>query len=168
MVFGSPVNFRAPDSADCGGYTFRMLVPGDAAADYAAVMGSKDRIRGVFGNDNDWPPDGLTYAENAADLERHEKESRSNVSFAYSVWRGDSYVACLYIKPFKTKREQDARRGKFKELCYVWIAEGFVAEEPQIYAASREWLVQCFPLMAPVWPGREVSWAQWEAMSKSY
>lgn len=165
MLFNPANEFRAPDSAQCGGYTFRMLVPADADADYAAVMNSKDRIRGVFGNDNDWPPDDLTYAENAADLERHERESRSNVSFAYSVWRGDRYAACLYIKPFKSKLERDARRERFKELCYVWIAEGFVAEEQEIYAASREWVLQCFPLVAPVWPGREVSWAEWGAMS---
>lgn len=164
MLF--PLEFRASLQGACGDLTLRLLHPDDAVADYAAVLAAAHRIRGVFGPSNDWPPADLTLEENTQDLVRHLAESQSNQSFAYSLWRDGDYAGCLYIKPFKSRLEVDARRGRFRELCYVWVSEGFALEDASIYAQCKQWVQDHFPLQGAVWPGREVAWSQWEAMAR--
>lgn len=163
MLF--PDSFRAPKLATLGRFQLRLLVPGDAQADFQVVRESAARLRGVFGPDNPWPPDDLSFETNLADLARHEQESHANLSFAYSVWQQDVYAGCLYIKPFKSRLAADRRRGIYRELCFLWVAESFVAEEAALYTLCRSWVQHSFPLTGPVWPGRELDWAQWQALA---
>jgi hypothetical protein len=157
--------FHAPRTGFAQGLALRMLSPDHALADYEAVGESADRIRGVFGPNNDWPPPDLTFEANRADLARHWAESQANQSFAYSVWRGDAYAGCVYIKPFKSRLAHDARRARFKELCFLWVTNDAVADEAAILGACKHWIAEAFPLQAPMWPGRDLSWAAWEALA---
>jgi len=163
MLF--PANFSAPLRAELDGYTLQMLAAEHAEADYRAVMSSADRIRGVFGAANLWPAADLSYEENLSDLVRHQQESLSNKSFAYAILRQAEYAGCLYIKAFKSRLELDSRRGRYRELCYLWVTEPFVAEEAALYALCRNWVGAAFPLVGAVWPGREIDWALWDAMA---
>lgn len=161
MLF--PASFSAPHTADLGRFGLRLLAPEDTDADYRAVMASAPRIRGVFGPDNQWPPEDLSLASNTQDLERHLRESLANQSFAYSIWCDGDYAGCLYIKPFKSRLELDQRRARYRELCFLWVAEGWVADEPAMYAACHAWVASAFPVNGAAWPGRELTWDQWSA-----
>ena len=163
MLF--PASFRAPQRVDLDGYTLQLLSAEHAEADYRAVMDSAGRIRGVFGPSNLWPATDLSFEENLADLVRHQQESLANKSFAYAIWRQAEYAGCLYIKPFKSRLEHDGRRGRYRELCYLWVTEAFVSEEAAIYTRCRNWIGSAFPLTGMVWPGRELDWAQWDALA---
>lgn len=163
MLF--PANFRAPLSADLDGYQLQLLSAEHAEADYRAVMDAAARIRGVFGADNLWPPADLSFEDNLADLVRHQQESLTNISFAYAVRQQADYAGCLYIKPFKSRLEHDRRRGIYRELCYLWVTEAFVAQEAAIYQRCHAWVRAAFPLEGAIWPGRELDWAQWDALA---
>lgn len=165
MLFPDP--FVTPRTGQDGPYQFRLLCPADVVADYAAVVSAAERIRGVFGPDNQWPPDNLTEAGNLTDLQRHEQDSLNRLNFAYSIWHDDRYAGCMYIKPFKSRLEEDARRGRFRELCYLWVSNAFVEHEAPIYQHTRHWVETHFPLRQPAWPGREWDWAQWAALASA-
>ncbi|NLR76433.1 hypothetical protein [Leeia aquatica] len=165
MLF--PDRFSTPRTGQEGPYQFRLLCPADVTADHKAVMAAAERIRGVFGPDNHWPPATLTEADNLADLQRHEQDSLNRLNFAYSIWQDEHYAGCAYIKPFKSRLEIDARRGRFRELCYLWVSNDFVTQEEAIYQHTRHWINQHFPLRQPAWPGREWGWAQWAALASA-
>ncbi|MCO5975862.1 hypothetical protein [Ideonella oryzae] len=165
MLF--PASFSAPSSASFEGLEFRLLGPEDADADHRAVLQSAPRIRGVFGPTNEWPPANLSFEDNLSDIRRHLAESQANKSFAYSIWRDSAYAGCLYIKPFKSRLEVDHRRQRYKEVCFLWVTNDLVSSEASVLASCRAWVLASFPVLRPVWPGRDVSWADWDAQASA-
>ncbi|MBW6435220.1 N-acetyltransferase [Actinoplanes hulinensis] len=95
-------SFEVPASYTAGGLRLELLGPRHNEADHAAWTSSIDHIRATPGFDRGWPPaDGMTLAENLADLESHADRSARRVDFAYSVIdpaTGD-VVGCVYFKP---------------------------------------------------------------------
>jgi hypothetical protein len=56
------------------GHHLRPIREGDIDIDYPAVMGSRPRLWTIFGEPWGWPPEGLTYEKDRAELARHERE----------------------------------------------------------------------------------------------
>ena len=71
--------------------------------DYEAVMESKELLRRW--SMSDWPRDGFTIEENAADLIRHEAEHFDRVAFTYTVLNpaATECFGCVYINPLDDK-----------------------------------------------------------------
>ncbi|MEM7745998.1 MAG: GNAT family N-acetyltransferase [Pseudomonadota bacterium] len=126
-----------PKSALLGPYRLEVLGPEAVEEDYAAVMESKDRLRGLMGGD--WPA-GLTLEENGIDLAWHLKEFLMKRSFAWIVRdEAASYIGCLYVFPRFMEQAADV---------WVWARSSLdaVAHEAAIAGDVGEWLA------GPNWP----------------
>lgn len=158
---------HAPLTQPLGPFRLSALHPDDAPDDHRAIVRSAERIRGVFGPDNQWPPAGLSYEENLRDLERHWGEFQRAEAFAYVVRdEAGRYLGCLYLKPFKSRIAQDARCGRFPWLAFLWVDEPVSgAPEAALHEQLRGWVASLLP-STPIWPGRDLSWASWGAMAE--
>ncbi|AMP16671.1 hypothetical protein [Collimonas pratensis] len=160
----SPPRFFQSDS-----FSLEVLSPKFAAQDFASVTASADAIRHVFGPANGWPDPQMSFAENLADLERHEREFLDHQAFAYSILSHDqeAYLGCLYIKPIKSRIENDLRKTAYGAQAFFWLdsqeTEGNFSA--QVLAELQMWLKNAWPFSATVFPGRTIGWPEWEHMA---
>jgi hypothetical protein len=161
-------NFIPPRTYDFDLFKAAVLSPLFADQDFAAVRASADSIRNVFGPTNGWPDSHISYAENLADLVRHEQEFSDRVAFAYALFdpSGELYLGCLYIKPVKSKVAHDRRRQLFQAQAFFWLSTTHTILNAQdVLPVLQTWLSDYWSLALVAWPGRVQAWAEWEALA---
>ena len=151
-----PEGSVVPESLSTDQYRLEMLTPGVAELDYDAVMSSKERLRQVFSEDDDWPADDMTLEFNIGDLERHEAEFHSRQAFAYTVLSPakDRCVGCVYFYA-SSLPEYDCE-------VYLWVRESETDLDGHLYMTIRNWLKTDWPFKKPAFPGRAIPWDQWQ------
>ncbi|MEO6919962.1 MAG: hypothetical protein ABI171_13250 [Collimonas sp.] len=164
-----PENYVPPRAYQSDLFCLEVLSPEFAEQDFASVTASANTIRHVFGPANSWPDPQMNYAENLADLERHEREFFERKAFAYSILglNKSSYLGCLYIKPIKSKMEIDLRKSVYDAQAFFWLASQAAAGDlaQVILADLQRWLTQEWRFKAVAFPGRTIGWSEWERMA---
>jgi len=96
-----PRSTQVPGPLETDGVTIRQLTVADAERDFDAVTESRDRIRGTFGPETDWPPEDLTLEQNRIDVAWHQKEHQRRDAFTYAVVdpSDTTEYGCLYVQP---------------------------------------------------------------------
>ena len=158
-----PEGFRIPQRIEQANYVLRPLTPADVEKDYDAVMSSKQSLRQIFAQNDDWPDEHMSVQENYRDLERHQSDFEQRQGFTYTVEtpEGDLCLGCVYIYP--------CRRGDYDASVYYWVRDSAKAQgmEADLGAFLRHWLAEVWPFGQPVFPGRDVSWQEWEDLKGS-
>lgn len=156
-------DFRVPQRIEQPNYVLRPLTTADVAKDYEAVMSSKQSLRQIFGENDDWPGEHMTLQENQSDLQRHQTDFEQRRGFTYTVEtpEGHSCLGCVYIYP--------CDRGDYDARVYYWVRDSAKAQgvEAQLDAFLRQWLRGVWRFRRPIFPGRDVSWQAWEALKNS-
>ena len=155
-----PEDFVVPQRIEQETYVLRPLTTADVENDYEAVMSSKERLRQVFRENDDWPAETMTLQDNYRDLERHQTDFEQRRGFTYTMETpaGDCCLGCVYIYP--------CHRGDYDAQVYYWVRDSVKAQgiEEELGAFLRQWLRQVWPFQQPVFPGRDLSWQAWEAL----
>ena len=153
-----PEEFTVPSELVSANFTLRMLSVDDVEKDFEAVTSSAERLRKVW-PDSGWP-DGLTLRQNLVDLGWHEKEFQNRTSFAYTVVTPDEsqVLGCVYFYP-TDKAGYDAE-------VFLWVRESEVAKDldEALFKVVQHWLASDWPFENPAYPGRAISWAQWDSL----
>jgi hypothetical protein len=153
-----PADFQVPERLETAEFRLRMLTVNDLVKDYDAVMSSVAHLQQV------WPhagwPDKLTLEQNLIDLGWHQKEFQNRASFAYTMVKPDEsqILGCVYLNP--------SRKAAYDVVIYLWARQSMLAGglEERLYAAVKGWLATHWPFRRAAFPGREITWADWEAM----
>jgi hypothetical protein len=158
-----PEDFRVPQHIEQPTYVLRPLTTAEVAKDYAAVMSSRQSLRQIFGNNDNWPAEQMTLEENYRDLERHQNDFEQRRGFTYTVETatGDECLGCVYIYPCK--------RGTYDAEVYYWVRDSAKAQglEAELGTFVRSWLREVWPFGQPVFPGRDIAWEAWEALKNT-
>jgi RimJ/RimL family protein N-acetyltransferase len=154
-----PREHPIPPGFDGPGFKARPITIHDAVRDYDAVMTSAARLRERFPLWN-WPADSLSLEEDLIDLAWHQKEAELRRSFNYVVLAPDEsrVLGCVYVDP-------PEKQGADAEVT-LWVraeAEGTGLEE-ELESAARDWLASEWPFDRVRWPGREISWEEWDRL----
>ncbi len=156
-----PVGFEIPAGLQTERLRLRMLTIHDAVRDYDAVMTSAVRLRTVFRQNGHWP-EGLTLEQNLIELGWHQHEFQLRRSFAYTVVSLDEtrVLGCLYIHP-------TARGGHDAEIS-MWVrqSEADSGLDAHLYEAARNWIADEWPFAKPAYPGRTITWDDWDALAE--
>jgi hypothetical protein len=164
-----PDSYAPPQIFTSDSFSLEVLSPKFAVQDFASVTASANAIRHVFGPANGWPDPHMSAAENLADLARHAREFFSRQAFAYAILSHDqeTYLGCLYIKPIKSRIENDLRKSAYGAQAFFWLDSrentGNFAE--QVLAELQTWLKEAWPFSATAFPGRTIKWLEWERMA---
>ena len=153
-----PEEFTVPSELVTANFTLRMLSVDDVEKDFEAVTSSAERLSKVW-PDSGWP-DGLTLRQNLVDLGWHEKEFQNRTSFAYTMVAPDEsqVLGCVYFYP-TDKAGYDAE-------VFLWVRESEVAKDldEALFEVVQHWLASDWPFENPAYPGRAISWAQWDSL----
>ena len=149
-------DFVAPKELACKDFFFTVLEPSLSEIDYEIVMGSKERLRHVFFENDSWPADDMTLIENTNDLVRHNNEFHQKIAFAYSVMspNKERYIGCIYINP--------TSNPNYDCEVYLWVSDKALAQDKLLYKYTRGWLKEDWPFKNAAYPGREIPWKDWK------
>lgn len=151
-----PEGFKAPYEVKTDDFVIRKLTVDDVKKDYQAVMSSRESLRQIFCDDDDWPADNMTIEENYSDLKEHQDEFDNNEGFAYTIEKTDGSlcIGCLYIYPF--------RFGVYDCRVYYWLVDDV---DKQLNLKLRTFIdgwIEEFSLKKPAYPGRDMSHSKWK------
>ncbi len=158
-----PADFSVPERVETKDYVLRKLTTNDAELDLDAVMSSKESLRQIFCENDDWPADDMTLQDNRRDLQEHEEEFDLRKGFAYTVVtpNEDRCLGCVYLYPWFGLR--------YDVQVYYWVRDSEKARglDGKLGNFLRKWIEESWPFNTPVFPGRDLSWEEWEAFKKS-
>ena len=153
-----PEKFTVPSELVMANFLLRMLSVDDVEKDFEAVTSSAARLSKVW-PDSGWPA-GLTLKQNRIDLGWHEKEFQNRTSFAYTMVAPDEseVLGCVYFYP-TDKAGYDAE-------VFLWVRESEAATDldTQLFEIVQHWLASEWPFENPAYPGRTISWEQWDSL----
>jgi hypothetical protein len=132
----------------------------DVDLDMPAVMGSRERLWSIYGAAWGWPPASMTHAQDRADLARHEAEILAHESFNYALFDRDetALLGCVYVDP-------PEKVGADAEISW-WVVDALVGSEVELAldAFVPHWIATTWPLTAPRYVGRDLTWDAWLAL----
>lgn len=155
-----PKDFDVPAILETGRFRMRSITIHDVVKDYDAVMSSQTHLWEMFGEYWGWPPTDLTLEQDLIDLGWHQKEFQLRSSFDYAVMSLDEkqLLGCVYVDP-PCKQNSDAE-------VYLWVRQSELESglDDILYQTVREWIKGVWPFETVLYPGREISWAAWDAL----
>ena len=136
-----PADFALPEGLTTAEFRLVPLGPEHNERDHAAWSSSIEHIRATPGfRDRSWPPpEGMTLAENRADLERHARDFAERTGFTYTVLEpaGDDVLGCVYIYP--------ADDGDHDARVLSWVRASAAELDAPLYRAVSAWLAERWP-----------------------
>ncbi len=158
-----PDDFVVPVQYETGSFRLRTLTVNDVVKDYDAVMSSLEHLQGMFLEPWGWPQDDLSLEQDLIDLGWHQKEFQRRSSFAYTVVTLDEsrVIGCLYIFPFA--------KGAYDAEATMWVRSDMLASgaDEELYATVRSWLADDWPFEGVAYPGREITWEEYQSLAAS-
>jgi len=157
-----PYEHAIPPGFERPGFKVRPITIHDVVKDYDAVMTSADRLRVRFPLWG-WPSDDMSLEDDLVDLAWHQKEAELRRSFNYAVLSPDEsrLLGCVYIDP-------PDRQGSDAEVTlWVRVDEEGTGLEEALEGAVRAWIAAEWPFERVCWPGREISWDEWNQLPKA-
>ena len=155
-----PREFEIPQLLETDRYHLRPLTIHDVVKDYEAVMTSRAHLWQIFGEVWGWPPEDLSLEQDLIDLGWHQKEFQLRSSFNYAVMSPDEkrVLGCVYIDP--------PRKAGFEAEVFYWARQSELAAglEEHLGQTVRRWLAEAWPFKRVAYPGREISWEEYEAL----
>ncbi len=111
---GDVVHSRTPSTPDRAD---------DTEVDLVAVMGSRERLWGLYGVAWGWPPATMTAEQDHEDLQRHADEMETHESFNYALFDADetALLGCVYTDPTD-------KPGADADISW-WVVDGHVGTD---------------------------------------
>lgn len=160
LLFFVPDDFVVPSLLRTEHLRVRPLRAADAELDYRAVMENRERLKGVFGPDDDWPTADLTLDDDRRALANHEREHEQRSAFTYTVMNdaASEVLGCVYILPIHVEA--------YDAQVLFWVTQHAADQgfEEELYAAIRDWLRRDWPFERVVFPGRDMDWRTYDAL----
>ncbi len=152
-----PTDFDPPSWISTDDFLLRILGPADLARDYDAYMSSIEHLQGAFGADSTWP-EGVSIEDALIDVCWCSMEFKLRSSCSYGVHAPDDSQewGSLYVFPCM-KRGYDAQ-------LTCWVRQSKADFEDELFAWGKEWVANAWPFANVAYPGKEISWEDWERL----
>ena len=143
-----PAGFEPPSGLANPRFVLEPLGPQHNERDYAAWTSSFDHIHRTPGFAGSAWPHEMTFEENRADLERHERDFAGRTGFTYTVLDpGDGdVIGCLYIYPDQS--------GQHDAKVLSWVRESRAELDTPLWQAVTDWLEADWPFQGVTYADR--------------
>lgn len=139
------------------GHHLRPIAETDVDLDMVAVMSSRRRLWSIYGRAWGWPPADMTAEQDRADLARHAAEMDAHESFNYALFdpHETALLGCVYIDP-------PEKVGADAEISW-WVVDECLGTDLEAALDSfvPRWIAEAWPLEAPRYVGRDMTWDDW-------
>lgn len=154
-------DFRVPVETTGPGFRLVPLGPALVKIDYDAYMSSIEHLQKTFTRSTAWPYPGITDAEAMTDMETEQARFSERKSFAYAVLTPDRKRerGCVYVQPSPVPG--------YGAVVRMWVtkAEYDAGFDAELQAWVMQWMAKEWPFAQVAYPGRTISWEQWDALS---
>lgn len=142
-----PEGFEPPERLELpGGHHLRPIREDDLELDYLAVMGSRDRLWGIYGQAWGWPRATMTGDEDRAELAWHEDEMRRRSSYNYAIFDSAEreLLGCVYIDP---SQPDDGAAHAADAVVSWWVVDHVVGGvlDATLTETVPRWLAEVWP-----------------------
>ena len=155
-----PEDFDVPESLETGAFRLRPITVHDVVKDYDAVMANREHLWSLFGEAWGWPTEDLTLEQDLIDLGWHQKEFQMRSSFDYAVMSLDEkrLLGCVYVDP-------PEKAGYDAEVHY-WARRDGPEQglEEELAETTQRWIGEAWPFESVAYPGRYISWQDYDAL----
>ena len=155
--------FAVPTSAKGPGFRLQPLGPDLVKIDFDAYMSSVEHLQQTFTRSTDWPHAGISDADAMLDMQTEEGRFQRRESFAYSVLTPDGKRerGCIYVAPSPV--------AGYDAVVRIWVtkAEYDAGFDKRLDAWAHKWIAAKWPFRKVAWPGRDIPWAEWDALTKA-
>lgn len=154
--------FVVPTSAKGPGFRLQPLGPDLVKIDFDAYMSSVEHLQQTFTRSTEWPHAGISDADALLDMQTEAGRFQRRESFAYSVLTSDGKRerGCVYVQPSPVPG--------YDAVVLIWVtkAEYDAGFDRQLAAWAHRWIARKWPFKKVAWPGRDIPWAEWDALTK--
>lgn len=155
-----PPEFEVPELVTTADFKLVPLGPELVDMDYQAYMSSIEHLQTTFTRSTDWPHAAIDDAAAMQDMLNEQRRFEQRESFAYGVLttEGDRERGCIYVRPSK--------KPGFDAEVSLWVtkAEFDAGFDTSLYEWTREWVAATWPFASVAYPGRAISWDDWDAI----
>lgn len=155
-----PASFAVPTLVEAGGFKLVPLGPDLVKIDYDAYMSSIEHLQQTFTRSTAWPHPGITDAEAMIDMQTEQARFAQRKSFAYAVLTPDGKRerGCVYVQPSPVPG--------YGAVVRMWVtkAEYDAGFDSELQAWVMQWVAREWPFAKVAYPGRTISWEQWDAL----
>lgn len=155
--------FAVPTSASGPGFRLQPLGPDLVKIDFDAYMSSVEHLQRTFTRSTEWPHAGISDADALLDMQTEAGRFARRESFAYSVLtpEGKRERGCLYVSPSPV--------AGYDAVVRIWVtkAEFDAGFDKQLETWAHRWIARKWPFRKVAWPGRDIPWAEWDALTKA-
>lgn len=141
-------------------FRIRPMTVQDVVRDYEAVASSPAELGAAFGDPNAVPQP-YTFEQEIIELGWHQKEFQMGFSFVFIVVPLDEHTSFgnVYVFP--------ASRGDFDAEVYTWVRKDQVAGGmgEELFEVTQRWIKESWPFDRVAYPGRDIDWDTWNALS---
>lgn len=155
-----PASFTVPTLVETPGFKLVPLGPDVVKQDFDAYMSSIEHLQKTFTRSTDWPHKNISAADAMRDMEGEQARFAARKSFAYAVLTPDGTRerGSVYVWPSPVPG--------YDAMVRIWVTRadydaGFDAE---LYAWVTGWIQKDWPFAKVAYPGRAISWADWDAL----
>ena len=155
-----PTDYKIPEVLETDRFRLRMLTVKDVKLDYDAVMTSIEHLQKTkpFGANHKWPTKNLSFEQDLIDLGWHQKEFQKKSSFAFTVMTLDEAkcLGCIYIYP--------SDNPSYDAITMMWVRQSEVPNglDEILFSIVKKWIQDKWPFNKVAYPGRDVSWDEFE------
>jgi len=155
-----PTDYKIPEALETDRFRLRMLTVKDVKLDYDAVMSSIEYLQKTkpFGTNHKWPTKDLSFEQDLIDLGWHQKEFQKKSSFAFTVMSLDETecLGCMYIYP--------SDNPSYDAIIIMWVRQSEVPNglDEILFSIVKKWIQEKWPFNKVAYPGRDVSWDEFE------
>ena len=155
-----PTAYVIPELLETDRFRLRMLTVKDVKLDYDAVMTSIEHLQKTkpFGPNHKWPAKDLSFEQDLIDLGWHQKEFQKKSSFACTVMTLDEVecLGCMYIYPSENPR--------YDAIIMMCVRKSEVPNglDKILFSIVKKWIQEKWPFNKVAYPGRDVSWDEFE------
>ncbi|GAA1660017.1 hypothetical protein GCM10009830_01330 [Glycomyces endophyticus] len=146
------MDVSAPESVATDDFILRPIVAADAELDYAAVMESRDYLRGW--EQTGWPAEDFTVEANRVDLEKMERWHADRDGFSYTVMNPaeTECLGCVYLRSTNAPTYAggsitpvgDRRWDEYEAAVSFWVRRSRLgtATDRALLDVLRTWLAE--------------------------
>lgn len=153
-------NFEIPRTLENEYFRIKPLTQEVAEQDYKAVVSSMKHLQEMFLVPWEWPQSDITLEDNYTDLGEIQARFINRTSFAYTVLSLDEreVLGAVYFNP--------ANKGGYDADITMWVSQSAKDKglDSVLFDTVKAWAAKDWPFKNPGYPGREISWADWEAL----
>ena len=153
-------DFRVPVETAGPGFKLVPLGPDLVKIDFEAYMSSIEHLQKTFTRSTAWPHPGITDAEAMVDMETEQARFAQRKSFAYAVLTPDGKRerGSVYVQPSPVPG--------YDAVVRMWVtkADYDAGFDAVLQAWVMQWMARDWPFAKVAYPGRTISWEQWDAL----